>query len=207
MRLIETPQDIAEGVSWLRAHDPVLTRAIDACENIPLRRNREGFAQLVQAIIGQQVSTASAAAIMKRVVEQGLIDPEIARGANDETYQLAGLSRPKIRYIRALAIADIDFDGLRGQTDTEVVKTLTAVTGIGQWTAEIYAMFSLGRADMFAHGDLALQEAVRALYQLPTRPNERDMRAFAQRWSPWRAVAARVLWAYYRVMKNREGVL
>jgi DNA-3-methyladenine glycosylase II len=87
-----------------------------------------------------------------------------------------------------------------------VIKTLTQVTGIGQWTAEIYAMFSLGRADVFAHGDLALQEAARVLLDLEERPKEKQMKIIAADWSPWRSVAARVLWAYYRVVKLREGI-
>jgi DNA-3-methyladenine glycosylase II len=87
-----------------------------------------------------------------------------------------------------------------------VIKTLVAVQGIGAWTAEIYAMFSLGRADVFASGDLALQEAARVLYGLETRPKEREMRAMAAQWAPWRAVAARLLWAYYKDIKDREGI-
>ena len=78
--------------------------------------------------------------------------------------------------------------------------------GIGRWTAEIYAMFSLGRADVFAPGDLALQEAVRMLFGFDSRPSERALRELAQDWSPWRAVAARLLWAYFRVAKDREGI-
>jgi DNA-3-methyladenine glycosylase II len=88
----------------------------------------------------------------------------------------------------------------------EVVATLTAVPGIGRWTAEIYAMFSLGRADVFAPADLALQESARILFDLPERPKERALRAMAEAWSPWRGVAARLLWAYYRVARTREGV-
>ena len=84
--------------------------------------------------------------------------------------------------------------------------TLVAIPGIGAWTAEIYAMFALGRADVFAPGDLALQEAARLVFGLEARPSERALRAMAEAWSPWRAVAARVLWAYYRVAKTREGV-
>ena len=70
----------------------------------------------------------------------------------------------------------------------------------------IYAMFSLGRADVFAPGDLALQEATRVLFDLAARPNDKVLRQMAEAWSPWRAVAARALWAYYRVAKNREGI-
>jgi DNA-3-methyladenine glycosylase II len=87
-----------------------------------------------------------------------------------------------------------------------VIATLTEVSGIGVWTAEIYAMFSLGRADVFAPGDLALQEAARILFDLEARPKERDLRQMAEDWAPWRSVAARLLWAYYRVAKDREGI-
>ena len=83
---------------------------------------------------------------------------------------------------------------------------LTAVTGIGAWTAEIDLLCSIGRADVFAPGDLALQEAARILFRLPERPAENLLRWQAAEWSPWRGVAARLLWAYYRVAKQREGI-
>lgn len=95
---------------------------------------------------------------------------------------------------------------MRGRPDDEVIATLIQVPGIGRWTAEIYAMFSLGRADVFAPGDLALQEAARILFELDARPKERAFRDMATDWAPWRAVAARLLWAYYRVAKDREGI-
>ena len=107
---------------------------------------------------------------------------------------------------RALAEARINYTALRSAPTEDVIATLVAVPGIGAWTAEIYAMFSLGRADVFAPGDLALQEAARVLFDLPERPKERALRDMACDWSPWRSVAARLLWAYYRVAKNREGI-
>ncbi len=116
-----------------------------------------------------------------------------------------GLSRQKARYACALAEAGIDYEALRHAPNDEVIKTLTAVTGIGVWTAEIYAMFSLGRADVFAPGDLALQESARMLFDLPDRPKEKPLRQMAEAWSPWRSVAARALWAYYHVAKDRGG--
>ena len=87
-----------------------------------------------------------------------------------------------------------------------MIDTLTKVSGIGVWTAEIYLMFSLGRADVIAPGDLALQESARILFELPERPTEKELRAMAAAWSPWRSVAARLLWAYYHIAKDREGV-
>ena len=98
------------------------------------------------------------------------------------------------------------FSRLREKPTDEVIETLVQVPGIGRWTAEIYAMFSLGRADVFAPGDLALQEAARILFEKPERPTERELRQMAEAWSPWRGVAARLLWAYYRAAKQREGI-
>jgi DNA-3-methyladenine glycosylase II len=117
-----------------------------------------------------------------------------------------GLSRQKIGYARAIAESGIDFAALRRMPDESVVAELVRIKGIGVWTAEIYAMFSLGRADVFAPGDLALQESAARLFALEARPGEKALREMARAWSPWRAVAARLLWAYYRVEKGREGV-
>lgn len=102
--------------------------------------------------------------------------------------------------------ACIDFAELRQASDAAVVATLVEVPGIGRWTAEIYAMFSLGRADVFAPGDLALQEATRRLFDLPDRPREAALRRLSNDWSPWRNVAAGLLWLYYRVETNRAGI-
>ena len=136
----------------------------------------------------------------------GLTDPDRILAASEDGLCAPGLSRQKARYASALARARIDYTALRRASDAEVIATLTAVPGIGPWTAEIYAMFSLGRADIFAPGDLALQEAARLLYDLPARPRERALRDMAESWSPWRSVAARALWAYYRVAKQRDGI-
>ncbi len=205
-RIIHGPEDVAEGADWLARREPRFALALDQTGALPLRRKPEGFDQLLSAIVSQQVSTASAAAIWARVEAAGLTTPEAVARAEEQDLRAVGLSRPKMRYARALAEAGVDFDTLRHLPDEEVVATLVAVPGIGRWTAEIYAMFSLGRADVFAPGDLALQEAARTLFDLPARPTEKALRQMAQDWSPWRGVAARALWAYYRVAKNREGV-
>lgn len=173
---------------------------------LPLRLRPDGFAQLLSAIVSQQVSVASANAIWGRMKQAGLTGPRKIGWASGDDLRAAGLSRQKIRYARALADARIDYGALREAPTDEVIATLTQVPGIGVWTAEIYAMFSLGRADVFAPGDLALQEAARILFDLPDRPKDRAFRAIAEAWSPWRSVAARLLWAYYRVAKDREGI-
>lgn len=206
-RIIETEACVAEGLDWLAARDPRFARARGLCEVVPLRRKAGGYAALLDAIIGQQVSIASAAAIRGRLEGAGLTDPLRMAAATDDDLRACGLSRQKMRYARALAEAGIDYDGLQHLPDDEVVAVLTAVPGIGRWTAEIYALFSLGRADVFAPADLALQESARRLFGLEARPNERALRAMAADWSPWRGVAARLLWAYYRVQTDREGIL
>ncbi|TMV09175.1 DNA-3-methyladenine glycosylase 2 family protein [Ruegeria sediminis] len=205
-RIIETPDCVAEGAAWLADRCPRLAYAMDQTGPLPLRRHPDGFAQLLSAIVSQQVSVASANAILGRMKDSGLTGPRKIMWATDDDLRAVGLSRQKIRYARALAAARIDYKALRAAPDDEVVAILTEVPGIGIWTAEIYAMFSLGRADVFAPGDLALQEAARILYDLPKRPTDRELRQMAEVWSPWRSVAARVLWAYYRVAKDREGI-
>ncbi|MEM7733239.1 MAG: DNA-3-methyladenine glycosylase 2 family protein [Pseudomonadota bacterium] len=205
-RIIETLEDVEEGADHLAQICPRMAEARRLCGSLPLRRKPEGFAQLLNAIVGQQVSTASAAAIWGRIEEAGLTEPAHVLKASEEDLRAVGLSRQKIRYAYALAEKKIDYKALRGDLDADVVARLVEVPGIGTWTAEIYAMFSLGRADVFAHGDLALQEAAKTLYGLETRPKEKEMREMALAWSPWRSVAARILWAYYRVDKQREGI-
>ena len=205
-RIIETDACVAEGAEWLARNPPEFRRALELTGPLPLRRQADGFTALLDAIVGQQVSVASANAIWARMQAAGVTEQAAMALASDEALRAVGLSRQKARYGRALAVAGIDFAALREVPDAEVVKTLVAVPGIGSWTAEIYAMFALGRADVFAPGDLALQEAARILFGLQVRPNERALRQMSLAWSPWRAVAARVLWAYYRVAREREGI-
>jgi DNA-3-methyladenine glycosylase II len=206
MRIIETDADVAEGAAWLAAHDERLAHALSQTGPLPLRRRPDGFAQLLSAIISQQVSVASAAAIWKRMESAGLTTEAAVMSAGEDGLRSAGLSRQKIGYSQALAETQIDYETLRHAPDADVMATLTAVKGIGIWTAEIYAMFSLGRCDVFAPGDLALQVAVQDLYGLADRPKEKELRQISLDWSPWRSVAARLLFAYYQIVKGREGI-
>lgn len=204
--IINTLEDVEAGADYLASICPRMAHARELTGPLPLRRKPDGFAHLLNAIVGQQVSVASANAIWGRMKEAGLTGPRKIMWASDDDLREAGLSRQKIRYARALAEARIDYKALRGAPSDEVIKTLVEVPGIGAWTAEIYAMFSLGRADVFAPGDLALQEAAKVLYDLPERPKEKEFRQLSEAWRPYRSVAARILWAYYRVDKNREGI-
>lgn len=205
-RIIVSPECVAEGADWLSAQEPLFAQAYAQTGPLPLRRQDDGFTALLDAIVGQQVSVASANAIWARMELAGLVSQAGILAASDADLRGAGLSRQKARYAKALAEAGIDFAALRHKTDPQVIAELVAVPGIGNWTAEIYAMFALGRADVFAPGDLALQEGAKVLFGLQARPSEKALRAMAEAWSPWRAVAARLLWAYYRVAKSREGI-
>ena len=205
-RIINTEGCVAEGATWLARVEPRFATALALTGPLPLRRRTDGFAALFDAIVSQQVSVAAGDAIWGRLERAGLTSPDTVAVAPDEDLRACGLSRQKIRYARALATAGIDYPVLHHVPDPEVITRLTAVPGIGRWTAEIYALFSLGRADIMPAGDLALQEAARLLFALEHRPTERHLRALAEPWAPWRGVAARLLWAYYRVAKEREGI-
>lgn len=205
-RIIDTEADVAEGAAWLAAREPRFAEALALTGPLPLRRRSDGFATLFSAIVSQQVSTASANAIWARIEALGAHDPAALARASDEDLRGCGLSRQKISYARAIVESGVDFDALRVMPNEDVVAELVRIKGIGVWTAEIYAMFSLGRADVFAPGDLALRDAIRLLFELEERPSEPELRAMSLDWSPWRAVAARLLWAYYHVRNKREGV-
>lgn len=205
-RLIETDECIREGSLWLAAREPRFAHALGEVGQVPLRRWQAGFAALLSAIVSQQVSVASANAIWARLEAAGYTDRGVLAALGEDDLRAVGLSRQKARYASALARSDIRFEDLDALADEEVIATLTTVPGIGRWTAEIYAMFSLGRADVFAANDLALQESARLLFALDARPSEKALRLMAEDWSPWRAVAARLLWSYYHVAKQREGI-
>lgn len=205
-RIIRGPDCIAEGAAHLSAAEPRFANALQQTGPLPLRLRKDGFSALLDAIVSQQVSVAAADAIWGRISSAGLTGPRKLKAASDDELRACGLSRQKMRYARALAEAGIRYNALRDMPTDDVIVTLTEVPGIGRWTAEIYAMFSLGRADVFAPGDLALQESARILFDLPERPTEKTLRQLSEDWAPWRAVAARLLWAYYHVAKDREGI-
>lgn len=206
MRLIDSDDDLAEGTAHLAAVCPVWAAALPQIGPLTLRRREDGFAAMLGAVVSQQLSVASANAIAARLTVAGLDTPPTIAAADDEALRAAGLSRQKIRYLRGIVAADLDWAALRQQSDDAVIEQLVALPGIGRWTADIYLKFALGRADAFASGDLALQEAARILYGLPERPTAKALVEMAEPWRPWRSVAARALWAYYHIAKGREGV-
>ena len=167
----------------------------------------KGYLALKKTIIGQQLSIASAAAIWRRFIDADIRDEKILNGQADTQLRNLGLSRQKISYLKSLAESRLDFDQMEVMKNEEVIDVLTAIKGIGLWTAEIYCIFSLRRLDIFPAGDLALQEATKYLLDLKSRPLEKEMRKLAKSWVPYRSVCAIILWHFYRNLKSRESTL
>jgi DNA-3-methyladenine glycosylase II len=207
--IIRSRAEIEIGVAALRLLDPRLAAVHDLVGEPPLRLYPAGLEGLAWIIVAQQVSVASARAIWART--NAVFDPltpERLLAAPDEDFRAGGLSMPKIRTLRAVAraLADgFDLDGLAALDAEEAHAELVKLKGVGPWTADVYLMFCLGHADAFATGDLALQEAAKLLLGLEKRPNATELGAIAQAWRPWRAVAARLLFAYYAHKKDRAG--
>ncbi len=166
-----------------------------------------GFAGLLQMIVEQQVSTAAAAAIWRKLsVGLGDVTPEIVSRTEEDALRALGLSLQKARYARGMAEAHLaghpNFDALSALPDEEAVAALTALKGVGRWTAELYLLFCEGRADVFPAGDLALQEGLRMAEGAPVRLSEKALYLRAEAWRPNRGVAAHLLWAYYSAVKR-----
>jgi len=208
--LIETEADLHAGIEHLLTADPRFSPLMALAGPPPLRRREAGFAGLASIVVSQQLSTDSAAAIWGRLT--AAYDPfepgQVLRARAPRLAKL-GLSAPKIRALRAIASAvdsgALDLAGLADMPADEAHAALTAVHGIGPWTADIYLLACLGHADAWPAGDLALQEAARLAFALNARPTAKAMVVLAEPWRPWRGVAARVLWTYYRAVKRREG--
>jgi DNA-3-methyladenine glycosylase II len=209
-RIIAAESDIRDGVRMLRRKCAIMRHVHDLAGHPPLRRRPAGFEGLGRIIVGQQVSVASATAIWERTAAAcAPFEPHVLLALEDKHLGGAGLSRAKIRTLRAVAEAcsnGLDLTGLDGSTEEEIHAALTAITGIGPWTADVYIMFCLGRADAWAPGDLALQIATQRALGLAQRPGRDEMQEIAERWRPWRGVAARLLWAYYAALKHRAAV-
>ena len=207
---IRTEADLDAALAALVEADPRFGAVIAKSGRPPLRRRADGYAGLAATVVSQQLSTASAGAIWARLTAAfDPFEPQAIIKARPQKLARLGLSRPKIRALKEIARAV-----LRGEPDLTMLgdlaaddahAALTAVHGIGPWTADIYLLSCLGHADAWPAGDLALQEAARVAFGLAERPSTRDMLPLAEAWRPHRAVAARVLWTYYRAVKGRDG--
>ncbi|MGP9689039.1 DNA-3-methyladenine glycosylase family protein [Psychrobacter sp. AOP22-C1-C5] len=203
---IENPQELEAHITALTAIEPKFAAVYKQVGTPDLRHNVGGFEQLMRAMVGQQLSVAAAASIWQRLVDTNLTTPQAIREATDETLRTQGLSQQKTRYVRSLVEHDIDFVALKALSDEEVIETLTAVTGIGRWTAEMYLLFSLKRADILAVDDLAIKAAAMELLGLPVRPTPKQLKHLTQDWSPHRSAASLLLWSYYGLLRNKTVI-
>lgn len=207
---IITEADLDVALTALVKADGRFKQALALAGRPPLRKRADGFGGLAAIVVSQQLSTASARAILGRL--QAALDPlDHTAVLKARTAKLArvGLSAPKIRTLKAIAKAvergELDLPALVEMPADDAHRMLTAVHGIGPWTADIYLLACLGHADAWPAGDLALQEAARLLFRLEVRPTTKEMGPLAESWRPWRAAAAYMLWTYYRVAKQRDG--
>jgi DNA-3-methyladenine glycosylase II len=206
-RFIKTDADLAANLDELVSARPEFARIREAAGTITLRWLDEGFSGLVWVITGQQISVAAGRAIYNRCQDAlGAITPETLSGVEDAALKAAGYSAPKIRTLRAVTEAalagQLDFGVLHNAGAADAIAHLTAIKGIGPWTAEVYLMFAVGHPDILPGKDVALQEAARLAFKLEERPAEKALIAMGEPWRPHRSAAARLLWAYYRVAKG-----
>jgi DNA-3-methyladenine glycosylase II len=209
MSRIETESDLEAGLAYLLALDPQLNEVLKVAGRPRLRKRAGGFHGLARIVVSQQLSTASAAAIWKRLEESfELFHHETVLEARTPKFKRAGLSLPKIRTLRNIgrAVRDrhLDLEALHDVPADEAHSMLTQVKGIGPWTADIYLLFCIGHADAWPAGDLALQEAIRIAFKLRKRPDAKRMQKLSETWRPVRGVAAYLFWAYYAAVKKRD---
>jgi DNA-3-methyladenine glycosylase II len=209
---LNSQADLDRAVTALVKQDPRLAPILDLTGMPALRRREPGFAGLAHIVCGQQVSTASAAAIWGRV--SAAFDPfhhDALRKARADRLGRLGLSAAKIKTLknlaRELAAERLNLEVLANEDADAAHNTLTRLHGIGPWTADIYLLFCLGHGDAWPAGDLAVQEAVKIGLGLKTRPTAKEMAPLAEPWRPLRGAAAHLWWSYYRVVKKREGVI
>ncbi|MGF6156922.1 DNA-3-methyladenine glycosylase II [Ensifer sp. KUDG1] len=211
MRIIRTHEDIEAGLSGLVMLDARLGHVVARAGPVPLRRTDPGYRGLASIIVSQMVSKASAAAIWRRMEEKlGEVTAVGVNSLSDEDCRAIGLSRAKAEALRRVAEVvvggQIDLDAICNIDGSEAIRELTAIKGVGRWTAEVYLLFCAGHPDVFPSGDVALQNAIGHGLGLELRPSAREIDSLAASWSPWRSVAARLFWAYYSQEMRRDAV-
>jgi len=209
--MIDVFDDVSDACAALAKKDASLARAVEAIERPHIRRRPGGFEALFRIIIEQQVSVASAQAIWGRCQDgMAVMTPEGALRQGEDGLRSFGLSGPKIRYVIALAQSldsgDLDLSILPGLDDDDALKMLQTIKGIGPWTAAIYLLFCEGRADIWPPGDVALLGAYAAARKRGPRPEMKQFDAKAQKWGPYRGVAAHILWTYYAHIRGRTPI-
>lgn len=205
--IIKTELDVAHGVDFLKGVEPRFA-AVASLHGVPsVRLVDNNLASLLQIITEQLISLQASEAIWQRV-RSSLYPISSAKvlAVDHDGLRKLGLTGAKARSFRAIASAVeegyLSFDRLADMADQEAFKNLVSLQGVGPWTADIYLLSALGRADAFPSGDLALQVAAQNLFKLPERPAPKVFLAMAESWRPWRSVAARLLWSHYRGLKG-----
>jgi DNA-3-methyladenine glycosylase II len=188
-------------IAHLSQEDPILLREVERHGELPWQLVQPHFDALCRAIIGQQLSTKAAATIARRFEAWaegcGGLKPDVVLDATVSELRALGLSGQKVTYITALAEAwntHAELHRLEQLKDEEVIKALTAIKGIGEWTAQMFLLFTLRRPDVFAPRDLGIKKAMERLYGLSMASSEGELVAFSERWSPYRSLACRHLW-------------
>jgi DNA-3-methyladenine glycosylase II len=209
---LNTQADLEDAMQALLRQDPRLKPVFELTGMPALRRREPGFMGLAHIVTGQQLSTASAGAIWGRLTAAfDPFHPESLRKARAERLGRLGLSAAKIKTLkniaRELATERLNFDVLANEDADTAHNTLTALHGIGPWTADVYLLFCLGHGDAWPAGDIAIQEAVKIGLGLKARPSPKEMAPLGEPWRPLRGAAAHLWWSYYRVLKKREGVI
>lgn len=210
LRLIRCQEDIEAGIAGLLDVDPGFACVINRAGTIPLREGTPGYAGLASIIVSQMVSKAAADAVWGRMqILTGGVCAETILKASVEDLRMAGLSGAKEAALRRIAgivaDGDLDLEAVAFAEPAEALSQLTAIKGIGPWTAEVYLLFCAGHPDIFPVGDVALQNAAAHAYEIENRPVGKAFSAMAERWAPWRSLAARALWAYYATEMRRDG--
>jgi DNA-3-methyladenine glycosylase II len=183
-------------------NDPVLFSIAGLMEPFELEVHPDPFMRLTRSIVGQQLSVKAARTIFSRfekLFNNGKIEPEALMKIPDTDLRTAGISYQKIKYLKDLAEKvsgkEIELGKLSEFENDVVIEELVRIKGIGQWTAEMFLMFTLGRPDVFSYGDLGLQNAIMRAYKLRKKPTVKQMEKISIKWTPYRTYAARILWA------------
>ena len=202
MRRVLTHASLSEGSRALRARDRDLARILDRLGEPPLWGRRPGFSTLIRIILEQQVSLAAARTLYRRLVRHlGIMTAETVRATGEAGLRDLGLTRQKARYCHGLAArifdGSLDLSAIAALPDAVGRSTLLSIPGLGPWSVDIYYLMALRRPDVWPEGDLALARALRDVKRMDELPAREDQHALAAGWSPWRSVAARLLWAHY----------
>ncbi len=199
-----------DGLRALEAAHGDLARIRPLAGPLPWRQRDPGFAGLLRAICGQMISNAAAGAIWGRLSAlPGALDPAGLLMLDEATLRAAGLSRPKVAHVRALAEAcatrRLDLDAVARMGDAAAIAAIAAIPGLGPWSASVHLLFGLQRPDIFPPGDVALAAGLAHLRGMDVRPTPRALVLMAEDWAPWRSLAARLLWHHWRHATGRAA--